>query len=167
MMFEFLNVDERYPVSSLVMVAILSFVTIGMLAAIDQISSNPYLIASFGATAVLIYGVPNAKFSRPRNVLLGHFVSAVIGISVTMMFDMCGILMDLMWVACALAVSLSIVVMMITGCVHPPGGATALTCVLSGFGTFGYVIRPIMLGIVLMMIVGQVAKGLRGSIPES
>jgi len=165
-MFEFLKVDERYPMPVLITTAIFSFLAIGSLAALDQLSANPYLIASFGATAVLIYGAPNAKFSRPKNVFFGHLISAIIGVTITMVFHGLGILTDMKWVACAIAVSLAIIAMMVTGTVHPPGGATALTCVHSGFCTFDYVIRPIMLGIIIMMIVATIANDIKGLFEE-
>ncbi len=82
-------------------------------------------------------------------------------IVVTMVFHGLGILTDMKWIACAIGVSLAIIAMMVTGTVHPPGGATALTCALSGFCTFDYVIRPIMLGIIIMMIVATIANDIK------
>ena len=70
--------SERKDVLVLSSIVMASFSSIGLLASLDQISDNPYLIASFGATAVLIYGVPDAPFSKPRNVLFGHLLSAII-----------------------------------------------------------------------------------------
>ena len=48
---------------------------------IDALDSL-FLVGSFGATAVLIYGAPQAEFSQPRNLVGGHIISALIGISV-------------------------------------------------------------------------------------
>jgi CBS-domain-containing membrane protein len=66
-----------------------------------------------------VYGVIESPLAQPRNLIGGHLVSAVIGVSVQK-------LPDLLWVAAPLAVSLSIIAMQITKTLHPPGGATAL-----------------------------------------
>ncbi len=144
------------------LIAIASFVSIGLLASLDQFLDNPYLIASFGATAVLIYGAPDAPFSKPRNVFFGHLFSAIIGVTVSFIFVKCGYMEELRWLACAISVSLAIIVMKITNTVHPPGGATALTCAMCGFATVEYIIRPIMLGIIVMMIIAYAVNILRG-----
>ena len=41
-----------------------------------------FLIGSFGASAVLVYGAPQAPFSQPRNLIGGHCLSALIGVTV-------------------------------------------------------------------------------------
>jgi CBS-domain-containing membrane protein len=82
-----------------------------------------WLIGSFGASAVLLYAVPESPLSQPRNLLVGHVGSAIVGatINVILPFD------PTRWLACALAVSCSILFMQLTRTVHPPGGATAFT----------------------------------------
>ena len=41
-----------------------------------------FLVASFGATAVLLYSSHTSPLAQPRNVLVGHFVSSVAGVTV-------------------------------------------------------------------------------------
>jgi CBS domain-containing membrane protein len=84
------------------------------------------LIGSFAATAVLVYGAPEAPLSQPRNVVGGHMLSAFIGLciyklSVAWSFGY--------WLAAPLSVSLAIVAMQLTKTLHPPGGATAMIVV--------------------------------------
>ena len=143
-----------------------AFVSLLVIALIDQRYENPYLIASFGATAVLIYGAPKAPFSKPKNVFFGHLFSAIIGIGVACSFDALGLYTDYYPVAIALAVGLAIVAMMVTGTVHPPGGATALTCVLNGYFSIEYVFRPVMMGVVLMMCIAYCANCLRSKVED-
>ncbi len=83
-----------------------------------------FLVGSFGATAVLIYGAPQAEFSQPRNLLGGNIISAAIGVSIYKYVPLDIALLG------ALAVSLSVVVMHLTRTLHPPGGATALMAVI-------------------------------------
>ncbi|WOO79154.1 Transmembrane protein [Vanrija pseudolonga] len=97
----------------------------------------PLIIASFGATAVLVYGTSESPLAQPRHVLGGHVVSAVLGVAVTKLFRHAtayhltqtaekGALEHLVWLNGALCMALSLLAMQITGTVHPPGGATAL-----------------------------------------
>ena len=73
------------------------------------------IIGSFGASAVLIYGAIKSPLAQPRNLLGGHVISALIGVTVFNLFS-------LLWLAAALAVATSIAVMHATKTLHPPGG---------------------------------------------
>ena len=110
-----------------------------------------FLIGSFGATAVLIYGAPDSDFAQPRNLLGGHIFSAIIGIITFKLFHS-----DLP-LACALAVSLAIVIMHFTRTMHPPGGATALIAVIGGTKVtnlgFSFVVYPVAPGALAMLFV--------------
>lgn len=72
------------------------------------------LIGSFGASAVLLYGAIDSPLGQPRNVLGGHVISAFVGVCIRKL-----ILVDddyeFLWLACALAVALSVVLMQLTG----------------------------------------------------
>ncbi|WP_283710565.1 HPP family protein [Pseudoalteromonas prydzensis] len=120
--------------------------------------TNLFLIGSFGATAVLIYGAPLAEFSQPRNLIGGHVFSAIVGVTVAKFLSA-----DLM-LACALAVSVSIAVMHLTRTLHPPGGATALIAVIGGDSIqqlgYYYVISPVLLGASIMLLVGLLVNNL-------
>ncbi|MBQ6548056.1 MAG: HPP family protein, partial [Candidatus Methanomethylophilaceae archaeon] len=82
-------------------------------------------------------------------------------------FDALGIYADYYPIAIGLAVGLAIIVMMVTGTIHPPGGATALTCVLNGYFGAELIFRPVMLGVVLMMIVAYGANYLKSKCEKS
>ena len=113
-------------------------------------SDNVFLIGSFGATCVLVYGVIESPLAQPRNLIGGHVISAIIGVSIYKLFP------DLIWVAAPLAVSLSIVLMQITKTLHPPGGATALIAIagsdkIKELG-YWYVISPVLSGAIILLI---------------
>ena len=119
-----------------------------------------FLIGSFGASAVLAYGAPQAPFSQPRNLIGGHCISALVGVSVYFFLGNNGMF------ACPLAVSLTIVAMQLTGTVHPPGGATALIAVIGGSTVhslgYWYVFCPVGLGAIIMVGVAFLANNLSG-----
>ncbi|MCO7198522.1 HPP family protein [Pseudoalteromonas sp. OANN1] len=109
------------------------------------------LIGSFGATAVILYGAPMAEFSQPRNLLGGHFFSALLGVSIFILLG------EESLFAAPLAVSLSIVVMHFTRTLHPPGGATALIAIIGGESVhnlgYMYAFYPVLVGALLMLLV--------------
>lgn len=88
----------------------------------------PIVIASFGAAAILEYNTIESPLSQPRNLVVGHFLSAVIGVAVTKGFERLPHeqFESLRWLAGSLAVGLASFVMGATKTVHPPAGATAL-----------------------------------------
>ena len=110
------------------------------------------VVASFGASAVLIYGVPDAPLSQPRNVIFGHTFSAAAGVVTFMMFG-------LTWWSPALGTALALVVMLLTKTTHPPGGATALFAVLSKAHP-SYILTPIMAGALILVFVGLLVNNL-------
>ena len=85
----------------------------------------PWVVASMGASAVLLFAVPHGPLSQPWNLFGGHLISAAIGVGIAQWVPN-------VMVAASLAVGLSISVMYLTRCLHPPGGATGVARVASG-----------------------------------
>ncbi|TGE31647.1 HPP family protein [Desulfosporosinus sp. Sb-LF] len=110
------------------------------------------IVASFGASAVLIYGVPDAPLSQPRNVFFGHTLSATVGVATYMIFG-------LTWWSPALGTALALVVIILTKTTHPPGGATALFAVLSKAQP-DYILNPIATGAVILILIGLLVNNL-------
>lgn len=108
------------------------------------------IVASMGASAVLLFAVPHGPLSQPWNVLLGHICSALIGVTVAQWVS------DL-WLAGALAVGGAITLMYYLRCVHPPGGASALVAVVGGQAVhdagYWYVIQPVALNALVIVSV--------------
>lgn len=137
-----------------------SFLGILLVSVVDRLflqdSDLLLLIGSFGASAVLIYGAPASPLAQPRNLLLGHFLSALVGVTMALLFPV--------WLAAPLAVSLSIGVMHLTRCLHPPGGATALIAVIGSEQIhalgFRYALLPVLSGAVLMLLVALLINNL-------
>ncbi|MES2748370.1 MAG: HPP family protein [Bacteroidota bacterium] len=132
-----------------------SFVGIGIIAYLQSQtlpnSDVVYLIGSFGASSVLVYGVIQSPLAQPRNLIGGHLVSAIIGVTVQQFVP------DIVYITAPLAVSLAIVGMQITKTLHPPGGATALIAVTGSAAIknlgYWYVISPVLIGALILLIV--------------
>ena len=103
-----------------------------------------------GASAVLLFAVPHGQLSQPWPVAVGHVFSAVIGVT-------CARLIPYTPLAAACAVGLSIGFMHQFKCIHPPGGATALTAVIGGEGVwrlgYGFVWSPVALNVLVIVTV--------------
>jgi CBS domain-containing membrane protein len=116
------------------------------------LSGSAGLVASMGASAVLLFAVPHGPLSQPWAVFGGHLVSAVIGVA-------CVKLNAQPLVASALAVALAISAMHYLRCIHPPGGATALTAVAGGDAVhtlgFHYVLTPVLLNVCVILLVAM------------
>ncbi len=108
------------------------------------------VIGSFGASAVLIYGAVNSPLAQPRNLILGHILSALVGVISFKMFS------SNILFASAFAVATSILVMQLTLSLHPPGGATALIAVVGSEQIhdlgFMYVLIPVTSGAFILFI---------------
>lgn len=79
----------------------------------------PYIVAPIGASAVLLFAVPASPLAQPWPVLGGNLISTGVGIAAGRSFE------DVL-VAASVAVGAAIGLMMLLGCLHPPGGACAL-----------------------------------------
>ncbi|MFB9110860.1 HPP family protein [Flavobacterium gyeonganense] len=142
-----------------------SFVGIGILAYIQSMhfSGNDavYLIGSFGASSVLVYGIIQSPFSQPRNLVGGHLVSAFIGVTVHKLAP------DIIWIAAPLAVSLAIILMQVTKTLHPPGGATALIAIIGSdkIKSLGYmyVLSPVLIGVLILFITALIFNNMTSS----
>ena len=97
---------------------------IALLASLKQIGLFPYLIAPLGASATLVWMVPNSPLARARAVIGGSLVSAAIGLCVL------AILSPSPW-AIGLAVALAIFAMVLLDVLHAPAGALPLVIGIS------------------------------------
>ena len=108
------------------------------------------IVASMGASAVLLFAVPHGPLSQPWALVGGHLISACIGVS-------CYIVISNPFVAAACAVGIAITAMYYLRCIHPPGGATALTTVVAGTQVhalgYTYILIPVLLNVLVILSV--------------
>lgn len=113
-------------------------------------ASAALIVASMGASAVLLFAVPHGPLSQPWPVLGGHLLSALVGVT-------CARLVRDPRLAAPTAVGLAITTMYYGRCIHPPGGATALTAVIGGKAIhslgYGYVLTPVALNALILLAV--------------
>ncbi|MGH2306795.1 HPP family protein [Aliarcobacter sp. ERUVET-8] len=125
------------------------------------------VVGSFGASAVLIYGVPNSPLSQPRNLIGGHLLSAIVGVVSYKLFS------SNLFLATAIAVSTSILIMQLTLTLHPPGGATSLIAVIGGEQIheleFFYILIPVFSGALILFLIAFIVNNIpkNRAYPES
>ena len=107
--------------------------------------SSPLLLASFGGTAVFLFGLTRAPAAQPRALFGGHLIGALVGVAC---FQLLG---DATWVY-LLALALTLVLMLVTGTVHPPAGANPIIMIHAHAG-FTAVFNPVASGVVVLAVV--------------
>ncbi|MEQ1484318.1 HPP family protein [Methyloglobulus sp.] len=118
-------------------------------------TAYPMLIASMGASAVIVFIIPNSPLAQPWPLVGGQLVSTVIGI-------VCAQIVSDTAFASAFAVGGSVLAMLLLRCLHPPGAASALTPVISGDSIvslgYGFVLLPVSLNIAVMLVLAIVVN---------
>lgn len=104
------------------------------------------LIAPFGASAFLVFVVPNSPLAQPWSVVVGNTLAALAALTVLAFVS------SPLAAAC-LAVALAIAAMGVTRALHPPSGAVALATVLA-HPHWNFVLSPVMFGSVVLVVAG-------------
>lgn len=123
---------------------------LGELSGLDE-----WLMASLGASALLVFALPQSPMSQPWAVIAGNTLSALVGISVIH-------LVDQPLLAMPLAASLSILGMFILRCLHPPAAAVAMIAVLGHVMHYRYAFFPVMVDSILLVMAGAIYSNLTG-----
>jgi CBS domain-containing membrane protein len=152
--FHFVTIDPvNLSVKGKLLSVIACFGTIFLVAWLTRFFSSsmvsPIIVASMGASAVILFIIPNSPLAQPWPLVGGQLVSALAG-----MF--CAQIIPDTVLASACAVAGSVLVMLLLRCLHPPGAATALTPVMAGDPItslgYGFVLMPVGLNVVIMLI---------------
>lgn len=116
---------------------------------------DEWLMASLGASALLVFALPQSPMAQPWAVVAGNTLSALVGISVMQVVGQ-------PLVAMPLAASLSILGMFVLRCLHPPAAAVAMIVVLGHLTSYRYAFFPVMVDSILLVTVGAVYSNLTG-----
>ncbi|MEN8169681.1 MAG: HPP family protein [Pseudomonadota bacterium] len=124
---------------------------------IEETVVTHYLIASMGASALLLFVIPSSPLSQPWALFGGHMISGFIGIS-------CALVIDDIVIASAVSVTMAIIAMMYLRCLHPPGGATALIPILMAPEIhevgFQFIFTPIAINTLILLLLSLLVNRL-------
>lgn len=116
---------------------------------ISEYSQYIWIMAPFGATCVLLFAASGSPLAQPRNVILGHLITAFIGILFLKLFE-------INTVTISLAVGLGIALMQLCRAIHPPAGANPLVILLTAstvhYG-WDFLITPVLVGSISLVLV--------------
>jgi CBS domain-containing membrane protein len=115
--------------------------------------SNPWFIAPMGASAVLLFAAPASPLAQPWSIIGGNTIAALVAVTCQMALGPTG-------AVASIAAAIAIGIMMRLRCLHPPGGAVALTAVLGGPAItklgFGFVFAPVLLNSVILLLIALI-----------
>jgi CBS-domain-containing membrane protein len=129
----FLEKPKRYIIQGLMATAVVAII----LQFVEALT-HAVIIAALGASTFIVFAMPHSITARSRRLIGGHVVGLICGTicyyaflngpleKVTSDWDF------VFYIACALAVGLSIFLMTITNTEHPPAAATAISIVVYG-----------------------------------
>ena len=142
-------IDKKLIIQS-ISAGIFSILTIAVLTVLTyKTSYGIFLIASFGSTMVLLYGYPESPFAQPKNIILGHFLTALIGI-IFLNFIPLPIFLNI-----PLAVGFGVMLMILFKATHPPAGGNPIIVII-GSVSFDYLLTPVLVGSIIVVIFGVI-----------
>jgi len=121
----------------------------------ELVGINEWLMASLGASALLVFALPGSPMAQPWAVIAGNSLSALIGITIF-------ILIPEPLLAMPIAASLSILGMFVLRCLHPPAAAVALIVVLGHISHYRYAFFPVLIDSALLVLVAGIYSNLTG-----
>lgn len=123
--------------------------------------THAFLIAPMGATAVILFALPNSPLAQPWSAVVGNTLSALVACALHMVTQDPVLMV-------AGSTLLALLAMFLARALHPPGGAVALTAALSpdvleGIG-FWFVLGPVFAGTLLLVALAMIWHHLCGRV---
>ncbi|WP_321846339.1 HPP family protein [Paraburkholderia bannensis] len=125
-----------------------AFAALALVGMLAQETSAPWILGSFGATCVLLFGFPSSPFSQPRNIIGGHVLTSLTGL-------ICLHLFGPGYLGMAIAASAALMLMMLTRTVHPPAGSNPVIIFAAQPG-WSFLVLPTMAGAVALVVIGWI-----------
>lgn len=117
-----------------------------------------HLLGPLAASAVLVFAVHSGPLAQPWPVLGSYALAGAVGLAMREGFG------PELWVAAA-ALGISILVMCLLRCLHPPGGGVAVSAVLADTGLTAmgdHLLEPVLLNALILVSVAIAYNRLTG-----
>ena len=108
-------------------------------------ANSPLLLASLGGTTLFLFALTTAPAAQPRAVFGAHLISSLVGILAYQLFG------DAFWVY-IIALVVTIGLLLIMRCVHPPAGANPLI-MIQAHASFIHLGLTVMVGVSIIFAV--------------
>ena len=118
---------------------------IGVLALLtEKTSTGLWIMFSFGSTALILFVFYKSEFAQPKNVILGHLVSILIGIVINQ-------ILGFSFLSIAIAVGLAVFMMSYFNIIHPPAAANPIIAIFTDV-SYEFVFMPVIVGSLLIVV---------------
>ena len=138
---------RRYLLQSSYAATTVFFITI-------TLSNSPVIIASIGATAFIVFAMPNNIAAEPKRIIGGHFLGFFIGSCFAVFPFMDVVFFKAMWFS--LSVGITILFMVVLDLEHPPAAGTALGMTLISYSSTS--VMTIVISVLFLAIAGHLSK---------
>lgn len=135
----------RLPMRQIALASLGAAVAIAFVGVLAHATRQPLLLGSLGASCVFLFGLPEAPFSQPRNVIAGHVLSSLVGLVLLKTFG------PHTW-ALGLALGAAVFAMFATRTVHAPAGSNPVIVFLTQ-PDWGFLLAPTLLGALGVVLV--------------
>ena len=115
------------------------------------------IIAPFGATAVLLFSLPDSPYAKPLNIFAGYLIATLIGL-IVLTYSSGN------WLAVGAGLGATVMFMQLFNVIHPPAGANYFI-VIQGQLTMAS-IEPIFIGLVGLVAIGITVQKVQQSITK-
>ena len=132
----------------IVFISIGAFLAASVIGFLAYYTEQPIIMGSFGASIFVLFVLPNSPFAQPRNVIIGHFITTLIGL---IFYN----LVSSDWWSMALALAFAIAAMQLLRVPHPPAGSNPFIVFLLG-ANWDYLWMPTVIGAILIVVVALI-----------
>ncbi|MEL1265851.1 HPP family protein [Pseudoxanthomonas putridarboris] len=139
--------SRRNRVAGILLAGLGAFAALATVGGLAAATGQAWVLGSFGASCVLLFGFPDGPFSKPRNVIGGHVLASAVGL----------VFLHALgpgWLPMAAAAACATMLMMATGTVHPPAGSNPVIVFLAQPG-WDFIVLPTLAGACALMLLGR------------
>lgn len=135
----------RLPSPKIALAGVGAALAIGFVGALATLTHQSLLLGSLGASCVFLFGLPDAPFAQPRNVIVGHLLSSLVGLVFLKALG------PHTW-ALSLALGTAVILMFATRTVHAPAGSNPVIVFLTQ-PDWSFLLTPTLLGAVGVVVI--------------
>lgn len=127
------------------------FIAVGVIFLLAFSFQYPMVIGPLGATCVLVFVAHKGPLSQPRQIIGGHLLSVLAGLTIWSIFGKSLFILTITLV-------IVLIIMSFTKTMHPPAAASALVTV--NFETGWGILLPIVIGVFLIVFISMLYNNL-------
>ena len=139
------SIPPRPSFKEICFISLGAFLAASVIGFLAYYTKQPIIMGSFGASIFVLFVLPDSPFAQPRNVIIGHFVTTLIGL---IFYN----LVSQDWWSMALALAFAIAAMQLLRVPHPPAGSNPFIVFLLG-ANWEYLWMPTLIGAILIVVV--------------